>query len=137
LASPTNAQGVKRRRIEFLQNQRTVQRPGVVRLNQLAVEVEITRYLQLTATVDCEGEEAIDFWLRHKKSFPILFALCRTLFAIAPTSADAERQFSISGQLLRAKRAKTLPVRARKLLFIHANIHVFDTIVEVDEEADE
>lgn len=92
----------------------------------LNVEGEIINYLQLCSNFNSDYDDVLDFWKRNRAKLPILFNLTRTILAIPISSADAERSFSVSGALLRAKRASMNPHRAHKALFVHDNVHVLE-----------
>ena len=64
-----------------------------------------------------------NFWKIHGEKFPRLAMLVQVLFSLSPTSAEAERSFSISGDLLRSKRSSMNPMRASKVLFVNSNIN--------------
>lgn len=80
---------------------------------------EILKYQQLA--LGCQLD-VVDFWRINSTKLPALSLLARTVFAIAPTSAESERNFNISGDLLCVKRANLNPEKCRKSLFIHSNI---------------
>lgn len=85
------------------------------------VNEEILNFQQLCLSSPIE---IILFWNANKTRLPILFQLTQILLSILPTSAVAERNFNISGDLLRAKRANILPHRAHKALFVNSNINL-------------
>jgi hypothetical protein len=92
---------------------------------ELEVKKEISGYLKVIGNIDPKTDH-IDFWVGHKLQYPILFELTKIIFAIAPTSADAERRFSLAGALLRDKRSRLTPSKVMKILFIHSNFRNLD-----------
>ena len=92
----------------------------------LNLEGEIIKYQQLCQTFDPLHDDIFDFWKRFSLKLPILHKLVRVVLSIPISSADAERSFSVSGSLLRAKRASMNPHRAHKALFVHDNLHILE-----------
>lgn len=110
----------KQARLEFLSRVNA----QTANASSLTVDMEILTYLQKAQIFPLDGEIST-FWLMHKLVLPTLFNLAKVMYSICPTSAKAERNFSISGALLTAKRASLAPERARKILFIHDNYNLF------------
>jgi hypothetical protein len=89
----------------------------------LTIDAEILKYKQ---HVLHSQTDVLIFWKTFNNDFPNLYELARVLFSIAPSSADAERNFSLSGAQLVQRRASQNPHRAHKGLFIHANAHLLE-----------
>lgn len=84
---------------------------------QSTLESELISFSEIKNTYN----NALHFWNKNAKSFPHLAAIAKVLLGIPITTAKAEGAFSISGCLLRDKRASIDPLRAEKVLFIHDN----------------
>lgn len=95
--------------------------------NQMTLNEELTKYEQL-AVGGGPNIDATVFWKANKTNFIILHHLAKTILAINPCSANAERNFSIAGLQLIAKRASQNPHRAHKALFLHDNISLISLI---------
>lgn len=68
----------------------------------------------------------LEFWKNNAKNYPKLAAVAAVILAIPMSNAKAEGAFSISGCLIRDKRASIDPLRAEKVLFIHDNYHLLE-----------
>lgn len=71
--------------------------------------------------ISFEKDDVMEFWRTREHIFPNLASVARILMALPMTTAKSEGSFSISGCLLRDKRATITPCRAEKILFIHDN----------------
>lgn len=71
--------------------------------------------------ISFEKDDVMEFWRTREHLFPNLALVARVLMALPMTTAKSEGSFSISGCLLRDKRATITPCRAEKILFIHDN----------------
>lgn len=91
-----------------------------------SVDQEVYKYQTTTINFPLDGDHG-KFWIDHKKDFPILFELARIIFSISPTSASAERVFSLMGALLNKRRACLNSAKAKKVMFVHNNSHLLYT----------
>ena len=62
------------------------------------------------------------WWKLHAMRFPYLSRLARRYLAMPATSASVERLFSVSGQVVTAKRARLDPSTVTLLVFLHEAI---------------
>jgi len=62
------------------------------------------------------------WWKVHAVRFPYLSRLARRYLAMPATSASVERLFSVSGQVVTAKRARLDPSTVTLLVFLHEAI---------------
>ena len=92
----------------------------ILSANPNNIDEEIFQYLSVTVNFPLHSDLTF-FWQNNKQKFPILYELSKIIFSISPTSASAERVFSIMGALLNQRRANMNPVKARKVMFIHDN----------------
>lgn len=70
--------------------------------------------------------DALNFWKINHKKYPKLAAVAAVILGIPMSNAKAEGAFSISGCLIKDKRASIDPLRAEKVLFIHDNYHLLE-----------
>jgi hypothetical protein len=120
--NPVKGPGLKKARHNYVTKQQANTEIPAEEPFELEVKKEISAYLRAIARINPKTDP-IDFWIGHKLQYPILFELTKTIFAIAPTSADAERRFSLAGALLRDKRSRLTPSKVMKILFINSNYH--------------
>lgn len=64
------------------------------------------------------------FWNKYAKNYPKLSIVAKVILSWPITTAKSEGSFSISGCLLRSRRASIIPSRAEKVLLIHDNFHL-------------
>ena len=64
------------------------------------------------------------WWKLHAMRFPYLSRLARRYLDMPATSASVERLFSVSGQVVTAKRARLDPSTVTLLVFLHEAIPV-------------
>ena len=62
------------------------------------------------------------WWKKYAVRFPYLSRLARRYLAMPATSASVERLFSVSGQVVTAKRARLDPTTVTLLVFLHEAI---------------
>lgn len=70
--------------------------------------------------------DTLNFWKKNAKKYPKLSAIATVILGIPISNAKAEGAFSISGCLIKDKRASIDPLRAEKVLFIHDNYHLLE-----------
>lgn len=68
--------------------------------------------------------DALKFWKHNATKYANLSAIANVILGIPISNAKAEGAFSISGCLIREKRASIDPLRAEKVLFIHDNYNL-------------
>ena len=64
----------------------------------------------------------LTWWKEHAVRFPYLSRLARSYLAMPATSASVKRLFSVSGQVVTAKRASLDPTTVSLLVFLHEAI---------------
>ncbi|KAM4546398.1 E3 SUMO-protein ligase ZBED1-like [Fundulus diaphanus] len=70
------------------------------------------------------SEDPLDWWHRHKGTFPLLSRLAKTYLCIPGTSVSAERVFSTAGDVITAKRSALKPDHVDQLVFLHKNLEI-------------
>ena len=94
-------------------------------------EDAIKTYLSEKLETSC-----LSWWLKFEtesKDKKIQLALCRIAkqyLTPPPTSTNCERLFSVAGQIMDEKRARTLPENLEKILFLRENILVSNYSLE-------
>lgn len=89
--------------------------PQLTRNNRsLEFEVETFRDAPIYSDI-------LEFWKKHNKTYPKLAKVARVLLGQPVTTAKSEGEFSVSGCLLRKRRASITPTRVEKVLLIHDN----------------
>lgn len=66
------------------------------------------------------------FWVAYKFKFPILGTLALKIFSLVCTSASAERNFSILGNIHSKSRSRLVNDKIEKLAFIKTNYHILN-----------
>lgn len=88
-------------------------------INQLgSIENELASFGSVMET------DALQFWKHNTNKYANLSTIANVVLAIPISNAKAEGAFSISGCLIREKRASIDPLRAEKVLFIHDNYNL-------------
>lgn len=113
---------MKRARLEFLTKLNVNKTINIENQGQ-SIDQEIYRYQTTAISFPLNGDHG-KFWIDHKNDFPILFELAKIIFSISPTSASAERVFSLMGALLNKRRASLNSAKAKKVMFVHNNSHL-------------
>ena len=93
-------------------------------LQPVSLMKEIKRQVQSYAVegnIDLD-DSPLDWWKRNERRFPHISLLARHLFSIAGSSAELERMFSRSGQVVNAKRPRLHADTATEIMFCHENI---------------
>lgn len=70
------------------------------------------------------SEDPLDWWHRHKGTFPLLSRLAKRYMCIPGTSVSAERVFSTAGDVITAKRSALKPDHVDQLVFLHKNLEI-------------
>ncbi|KAL1247684.1 hypothetical protein QQF64_023060 [Cirrhinus molitorella] len=70
------------------------------------------------------SEDPLDWWHRHKGTFPLLSRLAKRYLCIPGTSVSAERVFSTAGDVITAKRSALKPDHVDQLVFLHKNLEI-------------
>ena len=70
------------------------------------------------------SEDPLDWWHRHKGTFPLLSRLAKRYLCIPGTSVSAERVFSTAGDVVTAKRSTLKPDHVDQLVFLHKNLEI-------------
>ena len=71
-----------------------------------------------------DGESPLTWWKHHAQALPYLSRLARRYLAMPATSAPVECLFSVSGQVVTAKRATLDPHTVTLLVFLHEALPV-------------
>lgn len=89
-------------------------------LNTFSVHTELMRYI----TICCDEDDAscLDFWKKHRKTFPRLYSVAMRVLAVPATSAAVERVFSQSGLIMRPHRARMSANTLESLVSLKCNI---------------
>lgn len=94
--------------------------PGAIRYNN-TLEYELQIFREAPTYID-----AIEFWKKHNKSYPKMAAVAKVVLFLPLTTSKSEGSFSVSGCLIRSRRASITPLRVEKVLFVHDNFHLFE-----------
>lgn len=86
------------------------------------LECELQSFKEMPAYTDC-----LEFWKKYSKNYPKLAAVARVVLSLPLTTSASEGSFSVSGCLIRSRRASITPSRVEKVLFIHDNFHLFNS----------
>uniref|UniRef100_A0A3Q2TAZ2 BED-type domain-containing protein n=1 Tax=Fundulus heteroclitus TaxID=8078 RepID=A0A3Q2TAZ2_FUNHE len=70
------------------------------------------------------SEDPLDWWHRHKGTFPLLSRLAKRYLCIPGTSVSEERVFSTAGDVITAKRSALKPDHVDQLVFLHKNLEI-------------
>ena len=84
---------------------------------------EIEAYLKLPMIPDSKIDsfDLLDWWKTHEKMFPILALIAKKVLCIVATSAESERCFKRSGDVVSRRRSNTLPSNVHILSFLNKN----------------
>ncbi len=77
---------------------------------------EISTYIALYAPLQ-EKEGVLQWWMRHKALFPILFQLVRKYLAIPASSTPSEELWSDAGNIVTKKRTRLTDEHVCQLLY--------------------
>uniref|UniRef100_A0A8R1IGR5 Dimer_Tnp_hAT domain-containing protein n=2 Tax=Caenorhabditis japonica TaxID=281687 RepID=A0A8R1IGR5_CAEJA len=91
-------------------------------LKKMSIGSEIQQYC---ATSPSSTADPFKFW-RENQNFPRLKSMAQKLLAVAATSAESERLFSIAGQICVPKRNRIGEGALEKYIFCNANIAALD-----------
>lgn len=84
---------------------------------------ELEEYLHGKKDYSCSSvSELCDFWRAHEKEFPKLSLLSKRILCIPATSASSERNFSVAGYIMQARRTCLKKESMENLLFLHKNM---------------
>ena len=73
-----------------------------------------------------EKEDVLSYWRSNQSRFPELALLVRKYLSAPASSVPSEQLFSKAGLVYDPQRSRLDPTRAEKLLFIKANLPLFD-----------
>lgn len=125
-----------------IQNTSNIRRNNEVQVNKSQVSIIISNLISKhTTNTDANQQgsienelasfssvmetDALQFWKNNATKYANLSAIAKVILAIPISNAKAESAFSISGCLIRDRRASIDPFRAEKVLFIHDNYNLF------------
>ncbi len=80
-------------------------------------EVEAYQKQQISAS---EVTTVLKFWQTNEKKFPALSTLARQVFAVMSTSSASERNFSLAGVVVTARRSCLTSSSVNDLLFLNS-----------------
>lgn len=83
---------------------------------------EFSSYMIRSRNYNPNEQEVKTFWKSNSFDFPMLFKMAKIIFAIAPTSSQSERNFSISNAVLSQRRASLNNERMHRILYLHDNL---------------
>lgn len=69
-------------------------------------------------------DDVLVFWKTNENVYPKMASIAKVILGIPATTSKSESAFSVSGCLIRSKRARIEPFRAEKVLFIHDNYDI-------------
>lgn len=92
----------------FIQSLLKTHCPQALKFN-CSLEYELQTFKDTAASI-----KPLDFWIEHGKSFPKLAAVAKVVLAIPLTTSKSEGSFSVSGCVVRSRRASISPIRVEK-----------------------
>ena len=102
------------------------------------IQLEVNSYMAMDLP---RGQDVLQFWSNHEKTYPLLAKAARHLLCIQPTSCSSERAFSTGGQTVSVRRTKLDPENVHMLVYCKENlpkVHIRKWKNEdVEEEAEE
>jgi hypothetical protein len=84
---------------------------------------ELNEYMKLNVQLD-EEDDILQFWLKQKSKFPILFTIVQDLYAVPASNTTVERLFSSSKNTITDKRTSLGAEKVNKLLFLQKNLEL-------------
>ncbi|OWZ04623.1 hypothetical protein PHMEG_00023442 [Phytophthora megakarya] len=100
-------------------------------LHENVIDAELERWFRdpsLLQPVENGLESALHFWMRQQKSatYRVLPSVARVVFACPASSAQIERDFGISGQMVTVQRCSLSPENIDMCSFLHRNREFID-----------
>ena len=86
------------------------------------IENEIFNYLQ-DKCISC-NDCPLTWWKIQGQRYPILQKIAKTYLGIIGTQVPSEREFSTSGNIVTATRARLLTENVEMISFLNANMHI-------------
>jgi len=83
------------------------------------IKVEISNYLALPSIAI--ADDPLLWWKTHVNEFPKLAQAAAKYLGIPPTTADSERHFSASGNIVTPTRCSLDPEKVQMLVFLKLN----------------
>lgn len=114
--SSTNTSSAKR--TKYLESLLLSHCPHTIR-NNASVEFELQTFREVPTYTN-----PLEFWKKHHTTYPKLASVARVVLGWPLTTAASEGSFSVSGCLIRSRRASITPTRVEKVLLIHDNFHL-------------
>ena len=68
------------------------------------------------------------FWQKNKEKYPHLYIIAMQALSVPASTVYSERLFSEAGNIYEKKRSRLLPTRGAKMLFLHHNYPLLDTL---------
>ena len=82
---------------------------------------EVQAY-QMQKVAPSEDKDVLGFWQGNKSNFPALAAMARKVFAVMSTSSASERNFSLAGHVVSARRSSLKSSSVNNILFLNSAI---------------
>lgn len=92
----------------------------------MALNSDLKSELQRFRGIQDHPNNLMQFWKDNKSCYPKLSMVSNAIHGIPLSTAKEESSFSISGCLIRSRRASLAPERAERILFIHDNYNLFN-----------
>ena len=73
-----------------------------------------------------QSSDPLAFWHQNAHEYPEVYVVAKDTFTCPSGSVDSERLFSISGDILNARRTRLLPMNAEAQIFLAKNLPYFD-----------
>ena len=67
-----------------------------------------------------EDKDVLGFWQGNGSNFPALAAMARKVFAVMSTSSASERNFSLAGHVVSARRSSLKSSSVNNILFLNS-----------------
>ena len=82
---------------------------------------EVQAY-QMQKVAPSEDKDVLGFWQANENNFPGLSALARKTFAVMSSSSASERNFSLAGHVVSARRSSLKSSSVNNILFLNSAI---------------
>ena len=80
---------------------------------------EVQAY-QMQKVAPSEDKDVLGFWQGNESNFPALAAMARKVFAVMSTSSASERNFSLAGHVVSARRSSLKSSSVNNILFLNS-----------------
>jgi hypothetical protein len=108
--------------LETLADEEETDSASVIRTTKKSdIEVELTRYLELTPKASSSDVDVLGWWRAQSPNLPLLAEIARKILAIPASSSSSERVFSSGGNVVTTQRMNLDPSTVERLVYIHDN----------------